>query len=613
MIFHRQDKEREQMRLFDRNAVKVIVTGCIVLAAALMIMSITGIMIMNKAAVDKLKQDELQMQAENISTMIESRIDKASSTAQMLAHSPLIVEWLRQPDAAGGQFPVVPYVQYLADSMDYDTVFFAAKNTDQYWAYHDRRFTELEPLSAADPQDQWFFSFLQRQVPYEMKIDYNKSLKDTFVWINALVEADGRPVGAAGVGMNLGKVVQSLLAGDREAGRRNDLWLVDGEGRICLSKDPAYLDGLVQQYFPPSLAEDIQQAPEQAFFVQEYENENGRLYDIAYKRIQNSDWKVVIRTSRADSLAFLDKVKYHMAASGAVILLCMGLLFFLVSRRIADPYKRALQLNQELEEAVTARTTELQEKNMKIQDSLEYARLIQQAIMPSTNGLAQYLKDAFVIFEPKESIGGDFYWYRAYETGVLLSVGDCTGHGVPGALMTTAINAMLNHIADETGYEDPAKVLQQLAAAFCQSFSGNGGKSITDGFEAAVVFVGRNGQVAFAGANMSLYYYDGSQMVEIRGDRGAVDCQMAPEKKDFSKKVIVGQMENMFYAVTDGYRQQPGGERSLPYGKKRLLALLKSVAGRSGVEQKEQILQELHAYAPMENRRDDVTVLGFRI
>ena len=127
MIFHRQDKEREQMRLFDRNAVKVIVAGCIVLAVALVIMSITGIMIINKAAVDKLKQDELQMQAENISTMIESRIDKALSTAQLLAHSPVIVDWLRQPDAAGRQAPVVPYVQYLADSMDYDTVFLLQK------------------------------------------------------------------------------------------------------------------------------------------------------------------------------------------------------------------------------------------------------------------------------------------------------------------------------------------------------------------------------------------------------------------------------------------------------------------------------------------------------
>lgn len=615
MIFRKRDEGKKERLLLDHNSIRVMVAGCLVIAMALLIMSITSVMIMNKATVDKLKRYDLRMQAENIGIVIESKIDKAVDASLLMAHDPLLEHWLADGDVHNFESDYITlHMQYLANEIGYDTVFLANAKTLHYWNYHEKKFSLLDTLSPTEPMDQWFFSFLQRQNNYEINIDYNKNLKDTFVWINAAVTQDGQILGATGVGMNLGKVINELIAANAENNEQSDIWLVDGAGRICLSKNPVYLEGSVQQYLPAAMAADIEAAAaDNPFFVREYKDEESQLYDIAYKRIKDSDWKLVIRMPRAESVKFLTDIKWHMALSCLAILVCMILTFYFVSHQIANPYKRALQLNKELENAVAARTSELQEKNIEIQDSLEYAQLIQQAIMPSSDELTQYLKESFVIFEPKESVGGDFYWMRGYEDGVLLAVGDCTGHGVPGALMTTAVSAMFNHIAEDVCHDDPARVLNELAREFRQAFASDSEKFIADGFETVVLFVRKNQQILFAGASMSLYQYDGSQVLEIKGNKMPVDCRTIKSDRIFDGQIIASHPDDMFYIVTDGYREQPGGERGLPYGKRRLFALLDKVANLPINEQRQQIVNGLHEYASQEKQRDDVTVLGFRM
>lgn len=599
-------------QLAERNFSRGIIIGCFILALALFILCLASLFIVNKVIVDKLKQNELQMQAESISTILETKMEKAISVARLIAYDSNSSSQLDMLNKAGDSPKSISYFEELNNIIPYDTVFWASLNNNQYWLYHNGELIQSQAINSSEYQSR-IESFLQEKVPYEIKIDYDENLQNDFVWINALIKEDNSPEGVVGVGINIDTIFQSLEEKDKKAGKHTDLWLVNGSGYIGLSKDREYQNGTLQQFFPPALVGAIQAASDQHFSIQEYENEDDELYDIAYKRIPHSEWLIVIRTLRADNIAFLNDMKYYMGLAGIIILLCTGAFFYIVSKRFVNPYKRSLKLNYVLEQEVAARTIELKKKSMRIQDSLEYARMIQQAILPSEEELLKYLHEAFVLFEPKESIGGDFYWYHHFESGMLLCVGDCTGHGVPGALMTTAVNAMLNHISEEADCTNPAFVLRQLSLAFSQTFSGNKSKSIEDGLEAAVVFVSYDGKLMFSGANMSLYYDDGNEIKEISGERGMIDSRTILKEKDFAQHVIEGKKMDMFYLITDGYYQQPGGERSLPYGKKRLLRFLHSIVSLPGGEQKEKIQEEFHTYASLSNRRDDVTVLGFRI
>lgn len=599
-------------QLAERNFSRGIIIGCVILALALFILCLASLFIVNKVIVDKLKQNELQMQAESISTILETKMGKAISVARLIAYDSNSSSQLDMLNKAGYSSKAISYFEELNNIIPYDTVFWASLSNNQYWLYHNGKLIQSQAINSSEYQSR-IESFLQEKVPYEIKIDYDETLQNDFVWVNALIKEDNSPEGVVGVGINIDTILQSLEEKDEKNGKHTDLWLVNGSGDIGLSKDREYQNGTLQQFFPPGLVRSIQAASDQHFSIQEYENEADQLYDIAYKRIPHSEWTIVIRTLRADNMAFLNDMKYYMGLAGIIILLCTGAVFYIVSKHFVDPYKRSLKLNYVLEQEVTKRTAELKKKSTRIQDSLEYARMIQQAILPSEEELLKYLHEAFVLFEPKESIGGDFYWYHHFESGMLLCVGDCTGHGVPGALMTTAVNAMLNHISEEADCTNPAFVLRQLSLAFSQTFSGNKSKSIEDGLEAAVVFVSYDGKLIFSGANMSIYYDDGDEIKEISGERGMIDSRTILKEKDFAQHVIEGKKMDMFYLITDGYYQQPGGERSLPYGKKRLLRFLHSIVSLPGLEQKEKIREEFHAYASLSNRRDDVTVLGFRI
>ncbi|MDP4159933.1 MAG: SpoIIE family protein phosphatase, partial [Bacillota bacterium] len=267
-----------------------------------------------------------------------------------------------------------------------------------------------------------------------------------------------------------------------------------------------------------------------------------------------------------------------------------------------------------LETKVERRTKELYEKNAKLQDSIEYAKMIQETILPENKEIRQIIKDYFVIWDPRDVVGGDFYWMKRFEDGFVIVVGDCTGHGVPGALMTMAVNSMLNHIVNAASHSDPAAILRELNfhlnQSLCRSSEEN---NIQDGLDAGVIFVANDGKMLFAGAQISLFVVKEDQIMEIKGSRHAIGCDIVKRTKTFVNHDIEYELGMSFYMATDGIKDQVGGENGLPFGKKRLFAVLKSIQNLTMEEQKNIVLSTYEEYLKGEARRDDITMLGFRI
>jgi phosphoserine phosphatase RsbU/P len=191
---------------------------------------------------------------------------------------------------------------------------------------------------------------------------------------------------------------------------------------------------------------------------------------------------------------------------------------------------KILDSTRDLENRVHDRTValsdanrQLKEAQKQVMDSILYARLIQSSMLPDTSLLDGYLKEYFILNLPRDILGGDFCYFRNAGENFLLAVIDCTGHGVPGALITMTVNAVLNHIVDRLGADDPARLLGELNFLMHHTLHSDASNLLIEsGVDIGLCLcLPAEEKVIFAGAGLALYRFDGKEIAEIRGDRRA--------------------------------------------------------------------------------------------
>lgn len=277
---------------------------------------------------------------------------------------------------------------------------------------------------------------------------------------------------------------------------------------------------------------------------------------------------------------------------------------------------------EELEGQVAARTRELKDKvreleaaNTRIMESIQYARTIQQALLPTASSLSSHLPDYFVIWNPKDVIGGDLFWIEGERDSFLVAVMDCTGHGVPGALMTMLATTSLSRVVSEVGLRDPALVLEQLNTQIRQLLSlQDAATQSDDGLDIGVCLVEpASRRITFAGARISLLTFTAGGLRVVRGDRSSIGYKTSRENYRFHNSDLAIEPGMVLYMHTDGLPDQVGGTRNLPLGRNRLWEQLRQGQGLPMAEQKASILAFFRAYKGDNEQRDDVTLLGFRL
>ena len=251
--------------------------------------------------------------------------------------------------------------------------------------------------------------------------------------------------------------------------------------------------------------------------------------------------------------------------------------------------------------------------NQLILQSLRYASRIQSAVLPARRELDSIAADHFLIWEPRDIVGGDFFWFQPISDGYAVMVGDCTGHGVPGAFMTLIAWGLLDRMLRSADSDNPSKVLTGLHRGVQSLLGQNEAQGETDdGLEAGICFINvKKRKMTFSGARFSLWRANRKGVIEIKGDRKGVGYRRYPSETTYTDIALPFEDSDSFYLTTDGLIDQIGGPRGRSFGKRRFQELLKKNLGTPMAKQEDSFRKALTTYQGQQIRRDDLTVLGF--
>lgn len=268
---------------------------------------------------------------------------------------------------------------------------------------------------------------------------------------------------------------------------------------------------------------------------------------------------------------------------------------------------------KQAEEKLKSKNLELASKNKDILGSIEYAQRIQQAILPVENKLAEYMEDAFVYYSPKDLVSGDFYWFFKRGATVFVAAIDCTGHGVPGALMSVIANSLIRDIVIKRGEESPACILRLMDEELGEALSKEGHVASSDGMDIALVkFDMKEKAVDFCGAFRPLIRIRDGVAEELKGERYPIGFYYDVDKK-FSNISMELEKGDRFYMFSDGYIDQFGGEKDKKFNKKRFKQLLLSVQDMSMKEQQSFLDYAFKNWKQDKPQVDDVLVMGLEV
>jgi len=271
-----------------------------------------------------------------------------------------------------------------------------------------------------------------------------------------------------------------------------------------------------------------------------------------------------------------------------------------------------LKLNQEpqLKEKVLT----LENKVNDLHDSIRYASVIQQAILPNMQLFLDAFTDAFVYYEPKDLISGDFYWYYRHKNTVYFAVGDCTGHGVPGALVNMAANSFLQQIIKQKGIYNPAKIIALLDKEMSALFNNNRSVGQTnDGIDMGLCQFNLNTKKGhYCGAGRPLYLIRKEKLIEFDKGKNAIGYS-ADKKKTFTSIYFDLKKNDSFYMFSDGYTDQFGEDNNKKFNRKRFRTLLQSIQDKTLTQQEDELRLTFENWKGKQDQVDDVCVLGVKI
>ncbi len=319
----------------------------------------------------------------------------------------------------------------------------------------------------------------------------------------------------------------------------------------------------------------------------------------------------------ADSLQFLEKEKIKTlqiekqdasiktqqtqiyASIGAIIMMVLLSVFIYKNLRTQKTTNLIIQEQKR----------NVEEKNQQITDSITYAKRIQSAILPPDKVVKEHLKESFILYKPKDIVAGDFYWLEPKGGTILFAAADCTGHGVPGAMVSVICNNGLNRSVRENGLTDPGEILDKTREIVIQEFE-KSEDEVKDGMDIALCSLEGN-QLAYAGANNPLWIIRNGEIIETKANKqpiGRFD-NMLP----YTTHTFELEKGDTIYIFSDGYVDQFGGEKGKKFKAKAFRTLLLSIQDKPMKEQEKIIGETFEAWRGSLEQIDDVCVIGVRV
>ncbi len=300
-------------------------------------------------------------------------------------------------------------------------------------------------------------------------------------------------------------------------------------------------------------------------------------------------------------------------------------LFFLfniwMSIRTKKQNQTLIKTLEEKNKEIASQKAMVEEKNRAILSSIEYAKNIQEAILTSESYLKSIIDDFFIFYKPRDIIGGDFYWgYKTQENDIIIAVADCTGHGVPGALMSMIGNALLNEIVIENGITSPALIAEQLRAGIINSFKHSDveEKNTThDGMDISLIKLNLSTRLlSYTAANQPLYVISNNTIIKTKVNDFSISS-LNLELKHFEEHEVQLKKSDCIFLSTDGFQDQFGGEKGKKFKLEPFRKLLLKLSKLNSEEQKRTLDTTLKNWVssqtPQHPQIDDICILGIRV
>ena len=271
--------------------------------------------------------------------------------------------------------------------------------------------------------------------------------------------------------------------------------------------------------------------------------------------------------------------------------------------------------NRILEAKVAERTHELAQKNADITASIQYAKRIQHAILPELDFIYRHFPQSFIFYRPKDIVSGDFYWFAEKDGKKIMVCADCTGHGVPGALMSVIGHNLLNQIILEKGITSPDEILNRLNAGVMTALKqGLHEEDTRDGMDISIcVFTDESREMLYAGALRPLILIHKGIISKIDSDRFPIGGNLTLRETKYTLHKVMLEPGDMLYMFSDGFADQFGGARGKKFMVKRLLELLQEMENQPLAEQAARLEVAFDGWKDNYAQVDDVLVVGIRV
>lgn len=349
---------------------------------------------------------------------------------------------------------------------------------------------------------------------------------------------------------------------------------------------------------------------------------------VTYPDLQPGTYTFNVRSSNSDGVWNKEPVTFHFEINAPfwkkswfyfvvlTVIFISGFIFVKVRERNLRKENIILEKKvAERTEIISKQKDEIEKKNNVIIDSIEYAKNIQQSILPGNDDLTRVFSKHFVLYRPKDIVSGDFYWMHENNERILIAVADCTGHGVPGAFMSIMGYNLLNETINEKPKAAPAEMLNILNSKVLNSLKQHDkSTSAKYGMDIALVSVDKTKtQLEFAGAHNSLLIFRGEECIQLKADRLSVGSLIREETGSFTNHAITVQKNDMLYMYSDGYVDQTGGPDNKKFFATPFRELLQSISHMEEHRQAEILDETIVKWRGPKSQIDDILVIGIRI
>jgi serine phosphatase RsbU (regulator of sigma subunit) len=334
-------------------------------------------------------------------------------------------------------------------------------------------------------------------------------------------------------------------------------------------------------------------------------------YDTEKKEAENKLLKTQGEKQRAVTLGI------------AIGLVLVVLLAYFIFRNYKVQQRANIQLEQQNTE-IKEQKHIIEDKQKEILDSIAYAKKLQEAILPPLNLMNQHFDNIFLYYQPKDIVAGDFYWMESYAEAsgsmgdtVLIAAADCTGHGVPGAMVSVVCSNALNRAVNEFKITEPGKILDKARDLVLETFS-KSERDVKDGMDISLLSIQRKrdtdtSTIRWAGANNPLYIISNNELREIKANKFPVGAYVTEEKPNFSTHSIEVKKGDRIYLFSDGLEDQFGGPKGKKYKAKRFQLKLMESYHMPVEQQKEYLRADLLAWQGDIEQVDDILVIGVEV